>query len=67
MEHRFDLAEAVLRSQELELLNDNGAAYIAVDTLALAHTMGVKSVNTPVCSQQSDGIAESFVSTFKHD
>ena len=30
-------------------------------------TLGLKPINTPVCSPQSNGMAESFVNTFKRD
>ena len=53
--------------QELEFLSDNGGAYIAADTRALVRSLGLKPINTPVCSPQSNGKAESFVNTFKRD
>lgn len=51
----------------LEFLSDNGGAYIAADTRAVARSLGLKPINTPVCSPQSNGIAESFVNTVKRD
>lgn len=33
----------------------------------MARQLGLKPVNTPVCSPQSNGMAESFVNTFKRD
>lgn len=48
-------------------LSDNGGAYIAAETRALARALGLKPINTPVCSPQSNGMAESFVNTFKRD
>ena len=55
------------RTMALEFLSDNGGAYIAAETRALARALGLKSINTPVCSAQSNGMAESFVNTFKRD
>jgi transposase InsO family protein len=36
-------------------------------TRALARSLGLQPINTPVCSPQSNGMAESFVNTFKRD
>lgn len=52
---------------QLEFLTDNGGAYIATDTRAIARSLGLKPVTTPVCSPQSNGMAESVVNTFKRD
>lgn len=52
---------------ELEFLSDNGGAFRAKDTHALVKDLGIKPVHTPVCSPQSNGMAESFVNTFKRD
>jgi len=41
--------------------------YIAAQTRALARALGLKPINTPVCSPQSNGIPESFVNTFKRN
>ena len=35
--------------------------------LGVARSLGLKPINTPVCSPQSNGMAESFVNTFKRD
>ena len=67
VERRFGSVDAVPAGYVLEFLSDNGAAYIAADTRALARSMGLKPINTPVCSPQSNGMAESFVNTFKRD
>ena len=67
VEKRFGHVEAVPSDHALEFLSDNGGAYIAADTRALARSLGLKPVNTPVCSPQSNGMAESFVNTFKRD
>lgn len=67
VERRFGSVEAVPAGHKLEFLSDNGGAYIAADTRALARSLGLQPVNTPVCSPQSNGMAESFVNTFKRD
>jgi putative transposase len=54
-------------STKLEFLSDNGGAYRAHETHALARELGIEPVHTPVCSPQANGIAESFVNTFKRD
>lgn len=67
VERRFGSVEGVPQGREVEFLSDNGGAYIAADTRALARALGLKPINTPVCSPQSNGMAESFVNTFKRD
>ena len=67
VEKRFGAVEAIPADHRLEFLTDNGGAYIAADTRALARSLGLTPVNTPVCSPQSNGMAESFVNTFKRD
>lgn len=67
VERRFGAVEAIPAGHELEFLSANGGAYIAADTRALARSLGLKPINTPVCSPQSNGMAESFVNTFKRD
>jgi transposase InsO family protein len=67
VEKRFGAVEAVPHGHMLEFLSDNGGAYIAHDTKRIARSLGLKPINTPVCSPQSNGIAESFVNTFRRD
>ena len=67
VEKRFGAVEAVPAGRVLEFLTDNGGAYIAGDTRAIAKGLGLKPITTPVCSPQSNGMAESFVNTFKRD
>ncbi len=55
VERRFGAVEAVPVGQELEFLSDDGGAYIATDTRALARSLGLKPINTLVCSPQSNG------------
>ena len=67
VEKRFGAVEAVPEGHLLEFLSDNGGAYTAQDTRRIARSLGLKPINTPVCSPQSNGIAESFVNTFRRD
>jgi len=67
VEKRFGAVEALPEGRTLEFLTDNGGAYIADETRRIARALGLKPVNTPVCSPQSNGMAESFVNTFKRD
>lgn len=51
----------------LQLLTDNGAGYVAKNTRQLLAKLGIHDCKTPVCSPQSNGMAESMVKTFKRD
>jgi NAD(P)-dependent dehydrogenase (short-subunit alcohol dehydrogenase family) len=48
---------------EIEWLTDNGSGYTAEKTRTFASGIGLKPLTTPVCSPQSNGMAESFVQT----
>ena len=67
VEKRFGTVEAVPAGHVLEFLSDNGGAYIAHDTRRIARSLGLTPINTPVCSPRSNGMAESFVNTFRRD
>ena len=67
VEKRFGTVEALPAGHTLEFLTDNGGAYIAHDTRRIARSLGLTPINTPVCSPQSNGMAESFVNTFRRD
>lgn len=67
VEKRFGAVEAIPAQHALEFLSDNGGAYIAHDTRQIARALGLTPIRTPVCSPQSNGIAESFVNTFRRD
>jgi putative transposase len=67
VERRFGAVEAMPEQCTLEFLTDNGSAYIAQETRGIAKSLGLKPINTPVCSPQSTGMAESFVNTFRRD
>lgn len=64
VEARF--GQASIGSAKPEFLSDNGSAYRAHETHALAR-VGLEPLHTAVCSPQSNGMAESFVTTFKRD
>lgn len=51
----------------VEWLSDNGSAYVAAGTKALAREIGLEPRTTPVRSPQSNGMAEAFVRTIKRD
>jgi putative transposase len=67
VEKRFGAVEAVPPQHTVEFLSDNGGAYRAEDTRRIARSLGLKPIHTPVYSPQSNGIAESFVNTFRRD
>jgi len=67
VEKRFGAVESVPAEHALEFLSDNGSAYVSGQTRAIARQLGLKPINTPVCSPQSNGMAESFVNTFRRD
>ena len=51
----------------VQWLSDNGSCYRARDTIDFADALGLVPCFTPVRSPQSNGMAESFVKTFKRD
>ena len=65
VETRF--GSGAIAPKEIEWLTDNGSCYTAQDMRAFARELGLKPVRTPVESPQSNGMAESFVKTFKRD
>lgn len=62
---RFGAADTV--SPTIEWLSDNGPAYISRETRAFAKLLGLEVRTTPYRSPESNGMAESFVKTFKRD
>lgn len=52
---------------KIQWLSDNGPAYIARETQNFARMMGMEVCTTPYYSPESNGMAESFVKTFKRD
>jgi transposase InsO family protein len=65
VENRF--GNVLKAPAEVEWLTDNGSGYTADKTRAFASSIGLKPLTTPVCSPQSNGMAESFVKTMKRD
>jgi putative transposase len=65
VENRF--GDVLKAPSEIEWLTDNGSGYTAEKTRAFASDIGLKPLTTPVCSPQSNGMAESFVKTMKRD
>ena len=61
VEKRFGTVEPVPTGHTLEFVSDNGSAYIAIQMRQMARALGLKPINTPVCSPQS------FVNTFRRD
>jgi len=64
VEKRFGTA---LPATPIQWLSDNGSAYTAEQTRNFARGIGLIPLTTPVCSPQSNGMAESFVKTMKRD
>lgn len=64
VERRFGMAAT---PHPVEWLSDNGSCYTARDTVEFASWLGLLSCFTPVRSPESNGMAESFVKTFKRD
>jgi transposase InsO family protein len=64
VERRFDQAST---PHPVEWLSDNGSCYTARETVEFASWLGLVSRFTPVRSPESNGMAESFVKTFKRD
>ncbi|OPX98708.1 MAG: IS2 transposase TnpB [Syntrophorhabdus sp. PtaB.Bin006] len=65
IEYRFGLVDQVPHT--IEWLTDNGSAYTSHETLRFARMMGLEPCTTPYRSPESNGMAESFIKTFKRD
>jgi transposase InsO family protein len=65
IESRFGFVDRL--PHRIEWLSDNGSAYTAHETRAFAMMMGLEVRTTPVQSPESNGMAESFIKTFKRD
>jgi putative transposase len=66
VERRFG-AEALQAPQPVEWLSDNGPPYTAIETRDFGEKLGLLVCTTPAYSPESNGMAESFVKTFKRD
>ena len=64
VEKRLGLATP---SAPIEWLSDNGSANTVETTRVFARLLGLEPVTTPVCSPQSNGMAESLVKAIKRD
>jgi putative transposase len=51
----------------IQWLSDNGPAYTAYETQSFARLSGLEPRTTPYYSPESNGMAESFIKTFKRD
>jgi transposase InsO family protein len=65
IEARFGMVEKL--PKRVQWLSDNAPAYIARETKNFAEMMGIDVCTTPFYSPESNGMAESFVKTFKRD
>ena len=65
IEYRFGKADRV--PHRIQWLTDNGSAYTAYETIRFARMMGFEVCTTPYYSPESNGMAESFIKTFKRD
>lgn len=65
IEYRFGFINKLPRG--IEWLSDNGSAYMARATYEFAAMIGLKVCTTPYQSPESNGMAESFVKTFRRD
>ena len=66
VEQRFG-ADALRASHAVEWLSDNGPPYTATETRDFGEKLGLLVCTTPAYSPESNGMAESFVKTFKRD
>jgi len=64
VEQRFG---SELPASPVQWLSDDSSAYTAEQTRTFARQIGLLPLTTPVCSPQSNGMAESFLKTMKRD
>lgn len=66
IEHRFGVGTRRLPST-IEWLSDNGSIFTSDETRAFGAEIGFEMCTTPPYSPESNGMAESFVKSFKRD
>jgi putative transposase len=66
VDHRFGAGIRKLASP-IEFLSDNGSIYTSDETRTFGAEIGFVMCNTPPYSPESNGMAESFVKSFKRD
>jgi transposase InsO family protein len=66
VEQRFG-TDALRAPHAVEWLSDNGPPYTATETRDFGEKLGLLVCTTPAYSPESNGMAESFVKTFKRD
>jgi putative transposase len=66
IEHRFG-AETRKLTNPIEFLSDNGSIYTSDETRTFGVEIGFVMCTTPPYSPESNGMAESFVKSFKRD
>jgi putative transposase len=66
IEHRFG-AETRKLTNPIEFLSDNGSIYASDETRTFGAEIGFVMCTTPPYSPESNGMAESFVKSFKRD
>ena len=64
VEYRFGATQV---PDTVQWLTDNGSCYTARETVAFGRQLGLDIRTTPAYSPESNGMAESFVKTFKRD
>lgn len=65
VEHRFGLVNRL--PVTIEWLSDNRSCYVAGESRNFSRELRPEPRTTPIESQQSNGLAEAFVKTFKRD
>ena len=65
VEYRFGCVDKL--PHKIQWLSDNGPCYTSRDTVNFGRELGFEICTTPAYSQESNGMAESFVKTFKRD